>query len=258
MLTGNLASCSDDLSVRRLRATSPALHASSHRARSPPSHPASPSWVSHAGSSRHRITPRGLPETISATASRADGRRRRPATARRRRASRPPSRPPGRVRRAPPGSRHRAPDAPPRSTPSSLRIEVIADDLPLDGSPTTACHSTSGSDQTGVMRTATARAADAGESRQHCLHDVVRGRAGRRGRVAHPVAPGSGQQIERKRRNGAAPFLQDAEIHLGPTCRGRPCGKNGTSRSGDCGRNAGIERETGHASVHPSGLGRWI
>ena len=129
MLTGNLSSCSDDLSVRRLSVTLPAFQASSHRARSLPSFPASPSWASQAGSSRHRITPRGLPETISAMVSRAvSATTTRTSSCTRRSAS---------------------------IEPSSLRIEASADDLPLEGSPTTACHSTIGSDQAGVTRTAT-------------------------------------------------------------------------------------------------------
>jgi hypothetical protein len=63
--------------------------------------------------------------------------------------------------------------------------------------------------------------AQAGQACQHRLRHMVDGRAGRRGGVAHPVAPRLGQKIERERRNRAAVLLEDAEVDVGPARRGQ-------------------------------------
>ena len=80
------------------------------------------------GSSRHSTTPRGLAVTASATAL-SDAS----------------------VTSAPFASSSRSAS----SAASSSRIGAIAGDLPLDGGPTSACHSTSGSSQRGPSRTTT-------------------------------------------------------------------------------------------------------
>lgn len=142
MLTGKLAR-----SRRRLPSTVtvPAPHASSHRPPSPASSPTPPNQT--VGTSRHSNTPRGLPVTDSATASRSlvditirdgtNGWLRPFVSACSSRRSPSPSRRSCSIRS------------------SSRRIGASAADLPVDGSPTIACHRTIGSDHAGVTCTRT-------------------------------------------------------------------------------------------------------
>ena len=86
-----------------------------------------------------------------------------------------------------------------------------------------------------------ARAAEAGECRQHRLRDIVRRRRGRRGRVARPVAPWLRQKVERERRNGRAPFLEEAEVDFAPGVRGGLCRGKGRTSLRPGWRNVGVE-----------------
>ena len=54
------------------------------------------------------------------------------------------------------------------------------------------------------------------DRRQQCLHDIVGRGVGAQGGIAHPLAPGLGQDIEGEGREAGTAVLQKARVELGP------------------------------------------
>ena len=127
------------------------------------------------------------------------------------------------------------------SAAKSSRIGAIAGDLPLEGGPTSACHSTSGSSQRDPSRTTTpAPQRPATAPRTATARHSRRARRWR-WRCRNPVAPEGRQEIEGKGRNGDTRVFQQGLVDLTPAgrrCRRQRLGVMRIDRRATAGRPA--------------------